>query len=108
MGVDRSTSVKSTWPKRAASMPCRTAAPLPRFGLDRRTTTGSHACADAAATSAVPSVLPSSTTMISAGSPRRLAYSITRGSVPGSRRASLYAGTTIDSPEPSLPQPSFC
>ena len=81
---------------------------VPRFGLERRTTTGSPGRAAAAATSPVPSMLPSSTTMISAGSPRRLAYSITRGSVPGSRRASLYAGTTIDSPEPSLPQPSFC
>ena len=29
-------------------------------------------------------------------------------SVPGSRRAWLYAGTTMDSPEPSPPPPSFC
>jgi hypothetical protein len=32
----------------------------------------------------------------------------TRASVPGSRRASLYAGTTIDSPESSPPPSSFC
>ena len=98
IGVERSASVNRTCAWRATSMPRRTLPPLPVFRELRSTDTRPDARPSSAATSLVPSTLPSSTTMISTGSARLRAYSISRLSVPGSRRASLYAGTTIESP----------
>src|SRR6266849_7425573 len=78
------------WPA-AASTPARTAPPLPWFGFSRTTRAPA-----ASATAAVASALPSSTTRIShpyACEPRK---SRQPASVAGKRRASLYAGITID------------
>src|SRR6266545_2429881 len=79
---------------RARWMPSRTAAPLPRLGVYAITSTpGSRR-----AISAVPSVDPSLTTMISRSSPRRpRSTARTSASMPAIVRSSLYAGTTIES-----------
>jgi hypothetical protein len=86
IGVERSASVKRISSPRAASIPRRTAAPLPSLrGARRKRTSGKLASISATE----PSVEPSSATTISHDSPRRLRYSRTIPSDGGSRSRSL-------------------
>jgi hypothetical protein len=99
MGVERSASVMRTSGSLAASIPARTAAPLPRFSSKAITFTFAPAfepAANSSATFRVASREPSSTTTISRASRLAFPYAATARRVGGSRSASLNAGMTTD------------
>ena len=97
MGVAPSASANNSRSPRAASIPVRTAAPLPRFSACWQQWSCGHPGSKPCRTSASPSRLPSSTTRTSYSSPNCDAQCARIASrYGGKRRASLYAGMTKD------------
>jgi hypothetical protein len=89
MGTLRSASLKARWSPWAASMPARTAAPLPSLTPRAITWSCGQPSAMCWAHSTVSSRLPSSTTMTSYSSPAESMWARTAARVAGRRRCSL-------------------
>src|ERR1022692_3313153 len=95
MGVLRSASLNTRCSPVARSMPRRTAAPLPVLRSSASTCSCGQPSAMVRDIARVLSLLPSSTTSTSYGSPRPSRYARILTRVAGRRCSSLYAGTMM-------------